>query len=110
MELILSTSPNTRLKTITLLGHQMERGLLLTLTGPDGAQIAFDSDRDRDRDRNWEIYVMNADGTNPINLTQHRDPDFNPSWGPASTLSISPKERLAILWGKVKRPNPYTMK
>ena len=34
---------------------------------PDGQQIAFTSDRDG----NWEIYVMNADGTNPINLTNH---------------------------------------
>ena len=76
---------------------------------PDGTRIAFDSDRDRNRDRNWEIYVMNADGTNPINLTQHRDPDLNPSWGTAPTLSVAPKERLATLWGEVKRINSYTI-
>ena len=77
---------------------------------PDGTRIAFDSDRDRDRDRNWEIYVMNADGTNPINLTQHRDPDINPAWGTAPALSVAPKERLATLWGQVKRCNTYGVK
>ena len=66
---------------------------------PDGKQIAFTSLRDG----NAEIYVMNADGTNPTNLTQHREWDTNPSWGSVPTLSVSPNEKLAILWGKVKR-------
>ena len=72
---------------------------------PDGTRIAFDSNRDDDRDNNWEIYVMNADGTNPINLTNHPGPDINPSWGLDPSLSVSPKERLATLWGQVKRIN-----
>ena len=46
---------------------------------------------------------MNADGTNPINLTQHREWDTNPSWGSVPTLSVSPNKKLAILWGEVKR-------
>ena len=66
---------------------------------PDGARIAFDSNRDVNR----EVYVMNADGTAPINLTQHPAWDGHPSWGSAPTLSISSKEKLATLWGKVKR-------
>ena len=73
----------------------------------DGTRIAFDSDRHRDRDINWEIYVMNADGTNPINLTKNRALDINPSWGPVLTLSVASKERLATLWGNVKRSNAY---
>ena len=77
---------------------------------PNGTRIAFDSDRDRDRDSNWEIYVMNADGTNPIRLTQNRDRDSSPSWGPAPSLGVSPKERLATLWGKVKRSNAYEVR
>lgn len=32
---------------------------------PDGSQIAFESDRTGD----WDIWVMNADGSNPVNLT-----------------------------------------
>lgn len=46
---------------------------------PDGTKIAFASDRDGD----YEIYVMNADGTgSPVNLTN--DPtcdDKSPAWG-----------------------------
>ena len=33
---------------------------------PDGSRIAFSSDRDGD----YEIYVMDADGTNPVQLTE----------------------------------------
>ena len=73
---------------------------------PDGNQIAFTSDRDG----NLEIYVMNPDGANPINLTQHPDWDRNPSWGPAPTLGVPSNERLATLWGKVKRINTYGVK
>ena len=57
---------------------------------PDGQQIAFQSDRNRDWEfefereikGNWEIYVMNADGANPINLTNHPADDGAPSWSP----------------------------
>ena len=31
---------------------------------------------------NSEIYIMNADGTNPVNLTNNEAWDFNPSWSP----------------------------
>ena len=34
------------------------------------------------RDGNPEIYVMNPDGSGQINLTQHADKDFNPTWSP----------------------------
>ena len=72
---------------------------------PDGNQIAFSTNRDGDWEKkpndNWEVYVMNADGANPINLTNH------PAWEPAPALSVSPKGRLATLWGNVKRTNTY---
>ena len=42
------------------------------------AQIAFVSQRDG----NAEIYVMDADGGNPRNLTNHPDGDWMPSWSP----------------------------
>jgi Tol biopolymer transport system component len=41
-----------------------------TATGPDGTRIAFTSNRDGD----FEVWVMNADGTNPINLAR-KTPD-----------------------------------
>ena len=54
---------------------------------PDGKRIAFVSDRDGHVDRipGWftsEIYVMNADGSNPQNLTNNPADDRNPSWSP----------------------------
>jgi Tol biopolymer transport system component len=45
---------------------------------PDGARIAFRSDRDGDE----EIYVMNADGSNPVRLTSQPGEDRNPAWSP----------------------------
>ena len=42
------------------------------------AQIAFVSNRSG----NWDIYVMDADGGNPRNLTKSRHNDWHPSWSP----------------------------
>ena len=78
---------------------------------PDGTRIAFSSNRDGNWEKkpndNWEVYVMNADGANPINLTNHPAWDSSPAWEPAPTLSVAPKGRLATLWGNVKRSNTY---
>jgi Tol biopolymer transport system component len=41
-------------------------------------RIAFCSNRDG----NMEIYVMNADGSNPVNLTNSPEEDASPSWSP----------------------------
>jgi len=41
---------------------------------PDGEHIAFTSDRDGD----WEIFVMNADGTDVYSTGQN---GYQPSWG-----------------------------
>ena len=55
---------------------------------PDGRQIAFHSDRNRDwefnvhREKNWEVFVMNTDGANLINLTNHPAGDGSPDWSP----------------------------
>ena len=54
---------------------------------PDGMQIAFSSNRNRDWEfeievRNWEVYVMDTDGTNPINLTNNLASDGSPDWSP----------------------------
>jgi Tol biopolymer transport system component len=45
---------------------------------PDGAQLAFVSTRDG----NPEIYVMQADGTQPRRLTYDRDRESRPVWSP----------------------------
>ena len=81
---------------------------------PDGQRIAFSSNRDGDWEQkpndNWEVYVMNADGTNPINLTNHKAWDSGPVWEPVPNLSVSSNGKLATVWGKVKRNNAYGAK
>ena len=47
---------------------------------PDGKQIAFSSKRRGDRD--FEVYVMNANGSGQKRLTRSRGHDFSPAWSP----------------------------
>jgi Tol biopolymer transport system component len=42
-------------------------------------RFAFQSDRDR----NFEIYVMNSDGSGQRNLTRYRFHDVSFAWSPA---------------------------
>ena len=46
-----------------------------------GSKIAFTSNRSRNED----IFVMDADGTNPVNLTRHLAPDLTPEYRQAVT-------------------------
>jgi Tol biopolymer transport system component len=45
---------------------------------PDGQHIAFHSDRGG----NWDIWIINADGSGLINLTNHPTDDRYPDWSP----------------------------
>jgi Tol biopolymer transport system component len=45
---------------------------------PDGTKIAFISERDG----NWELFVMNADGSEQRRLTRNTVRDSNPVWSP----------------------------
>jgi Tol biopolymer transport system component len=45
---------------------------------PDSQRIAFASLRDG----NWEIYVMNADGSEQRNITKSPAQDESPVWRP----------------------------
>ena len=45
---------------------------------PQGDRVAFTTKRDG----NFEIYVANADGSNPVNLTRSSGYDTQPSWSP----------------------------
>jgi len=49
---------------------------------PDGTQIAFASNRDGD----WDIYVMDTDGTNIRQLTDSPGIETKPSWSPDGSM------------------------
>ena len=71
---------------------------------PDGSQIVFQVDRGG----NYEVYVMNADGSNPVNLTNHPAHDCCGYWynGPLPPVaSVSPQNKLMTTWGQMKHGN-----
>jgi Ca2+-binding RTX toxin-like protein len=54
---------------------------------PDGTKIAFHSFRDdRVEFRNAEVYVMNADGSNEVNITNNFSADQRCDWQPLCTI------------------------
>ena len=60
---------------------------------PKKRQIAFYSNRDG----NFEIYVMDVDGTNPQRLTANPAVDAGPSWSPSGKkicLSLESEREL----------------
>lgn len=52
---------------------------LMAAWSPDGTRIAV-MEKPKGSDTNDEIYVMNADGTNQVNLTNSPTVDWGPSW------------------------------
>ena len=58
-------------------------------------RIAFATDRD---DGNIKIYVMDGDGSNPVNLTQTTSDAIYPAWIPAEAASAI----RAAAWGAIK--------
>jgi Tol biopolymer transport system component len=59
---------------------------------PDGSRIAFDATRDG----NTEIYVVGADGSNPIRLTDSPAEDWSPSWSPDGSRIAFASDRTGI--------------
>ena len=105
-EIYMMNTDGTNLINLT---HSPERPDGVSSWSPDGKQIAFTSAELFNEDilANSDIFMMAADGTNPINLTNHPAIDRGPSWEPAPTLNVSSKGKLATLWGKVKRTGTY---
>ena len=64
----------------------------------DSGRIAFDTLRDG----NWEIYVMDADGGNLQNLTNHPHADASPAWL-NSSFSVSSAGKKFTMWGWLKQ-------
>ena len=63
---------------------------------PDGQRVVFSSYRDE----NWEIYVVNSDGSSLVRLTEHPESDFSPVWSPDGRQVLFASRRLgdADLW------------
>lgn len=85
------------MKTIRLFALAILNVLILDVnvdfafaTAPTTAKILFTSSRDG----NYEVYMMNPDGSEQINLTQHRANDLNPVWSPTGEqiLFVSDRE------------------
>ena len=56
---------------------------------PDGTRIAFESNSNADGanpERDMEIWLMDADGSHPIQLTQNAIRDEGPAWSPDGTM------------------------
>ena len=47
---------------------------------PDSSKIAYQALIEAGRDDNFEIYVMDVDGSNPINITNNPSQDTDPVW------------------------------
>jgi len=65
---------------------------------PDGSKVAFMS-AERGA-TNWEIWVMNADGTNPQRLTENGSNDGLPAWSPdgQSIAFVSDQGGVWAIW------------
>ena len=67
---------------------------------PDGTKIAFETERHAQscppNPETWrcnEIYVMDADGSNQIRLTNNSAGDYDPHWSPDGTQLVFESER-----------------
>ncbi len=56
---------------------------------PATAKIVFTSNREG----NSEIYIMNPDGSEQVNLTQHRAADYDPVWSPTGEQILFVSDR-----------------
>jgi TolB protein len=76
---------------------------------PDGTKIAFSTTRDVPGPLGnfnvFEIYVMGADGSNPIRLTNNGDFDGDPSWSPDGTKIAFTSQRDGLPIVYVMNPN-----
>ena len=79
--------PNREIYVMSAAGDQPGGATRLTFVAgkeydpswsPNGQRIAFVSKRDGD----WDIYLMDPDGTHLVNLTNNKCTDTDPSWSP----------------------------
>ena len=84
------------MKTVSLLVCAMANLLILNVSvsplfakAPTTPKILFTSVRDR----NYEVYIMNADGSNQVNLTQNPADDFQAVWSPTGEQILFVSDR-----------------
>ena len=65
---------------------------------PKTPKIAFASNRDG----NYEIYIMNTNGTKQVNLTRHKSVDVQPAWSPTG-------KEILFVSHRDGRPDLYLM-
>jgi Tol biopolymer transport system component/tRNA A-37 threonylcarbamoyl transferase component Bud32 len=56
---------------------------------PDGQRIAFTSNRDNDNPQNYDVWVVNADGSNPQRYIATQAWDEYPAWSPLNNGEIA---------------------
>jgi Tol biopolymer transport system component len=61
---------------------------------PDGSQIAYVSDRDG----NPDIWVMNSDGSDQVNISNHKAKDHSPAWSPDGEWIAFASVRDSLYW------------
>ncbi|HEY4611811.1 MAG TPA: hypothetical protein VII11_02390 [Bacteroidota bacterium] len=98
---LLSVTIALLLVTLASSAQQLPDGLRLTakrltnvndaypLSSPDGTKILFESDRTG----NWEIFVMQVDGTGLTQLTKNSASDLTPIWSPDGKQIVFASER-----------------
>lgn len=100
-----ASNPNGRTKIYTI---DLATGTVSPLTpsgdwndeqprwSPDGRRIAFKSDRSG----SYNLYLMNADGTNVVRITEHGAVDHDPTWLPdgESLVFTSDRDRGTGRW------------
>lgn len=69
---------------------------------PDGTRLAYVSNRDANGKLNGEIYIVNADGTDPTDVTNSSAYDRDPTWSPDGT-------KTAFFRGPEGSPGLYVM-
>ena len=62
---------------------------------PSTAKIVYTQTLNGDRD----IYIMDPDGSNQVNLTNHRGDDISPVWSPTGEQILFASDRGARAWG-----------
>ena len=84
------------MKTVRLLVYAVASLLILNVSvspifakAPTTPKILFTSVRDR----NYEVYIMNADGSHQVNLTQNPTNDFQAIWSPTGEQILFVSDR-----------------